>query len=122
MIMKKIIEKWAVSAMYDLEFQRFGRISKKTRKIIFNWQGRILFSIWPSPKERLAVTILTKWYGYTCWEEQLCFFKPQKPQINHTWGEVQDIIRMTGRYRPIRPYQESRASERLAPPEQYLEP
>ena len=95
---------WAVNCLYLNNFTRFARINKKTKKIIFNWQGRILFSIWPSPKERLAVAILTKWYRYTCWEEQLCFFKPQKPQIDHTWGEIQDIIRMTGRYRPIKPY------------------
>ena len=92
-LMKKIIEKWAVNLLYINNFTRFGRINKKRRRIIFTWQGRILFSIFPSRKEMLAVQILEKWYGYTFWEHKPTWCSITKPQIDHTWGEVQDIIR-----------------------------
>lgn len=90
--MLNYIEKWCVKTLYYLEFQRFGRIQKKKKRIIFNWDGIPLFRMFTN-KKNYVLGILISLCGYEVYEEKLNLWKPYKRKINHTWGEWQDIIR-----------------------------
>ncbi len=94
--LKTYIEKWAVATLYNQSFNQYnGRINKKTKKIFFDMFGASLFKNFGNQKQHLAISILVNWYGYKCYEENILipFVKHAPKRIDHTWGEVQDIIR-----------------------------
>lgn len=94
-ILRKI-ELWSIKTLYDLSYNKISRINRKHKKIIFNWQGALLFKHFSLGKERLSYTLLTNICGYGTYEERLCLWFPN-PRPTHTWGEIQDIIR-AGQY------------------------
>ncbi len=91
-ILRKI-ELWAIKTLYDLSYLTISRINRKNKKIIFNCFGAGLFKYFHDPKERLAFTLLRQLCGYEVYQETLCFNIPINNRPNHTWGEIQDIIR-----------------------------
>lgn len=91
-ILRKI-ELWSIKTLYDLSHLTISRINRKNKKIIFNWTGAVMFRQFSDSKERLAITLLRRFLGYKIYEEQLCFWIPIKRRPDHTWGEIQDIIR-----------------------------
>lgn len=96
MSLKQKIHKLCVATLYNHGFnQHGGRINKKRRVIIFDSFCAGLFKSFANPKEKLALSVLINWYGYKCYEYNvLILFVPTPPKkIEHTWGEVQDIIR-----------------------------
>lgn len=96
MNLKQKIHKLAVATLYKQGFnQHHGRINKKRRVIIFDTFGDGLFKAFAGQKERWAIIILINWYGYKCYEHNILvpFVKHPPKRLNHTWGEVQDIIR-----------------------------
>lgn len=104
------IELSIVNYLYKQSFHRFGRINKIKRKIIFGWFEWSMFQSFHSPKEWLVFCILIRFYKYKAYEEQLCLFRPLKPKISHTWGEIQDIIRDANK-RGIKPRLSELSSE-----------
>ena len=92
--LKHLLEKWSVKMLYHHHFTRFGRINKKRKKLIFDFACYGIFQAFFHPKERLAFSILCRWCGYSAWEIRPNFWcKPYVARIEHTWGEIQDIIR-----------------------------
>lgn len=94
--LKQKIHKLCVATLYNHGFNQFhGRINKKRKVIIFDMFGAGLFKAFPNPKTNLALSILINWYGYKCIEHNLLipFVKHPPKRLQHTWGEVQDIIR-----------------------------
>ena len=90
--MRKIIENYCVNQLYLLGFNNFGRLNKKRKRIIFNWNGAPIFRMF-TQKKNYVIWVLITFCGYTVYEEQLNFLKPYKQKIKHSWGEIQDIIR-----------------------------
>lgn len=96
MSIKTYIEKRAVACLYNRGFNQSGRINKKNKKICFEPMFSVIFKHFADPSQKLAITVLIKWYGYGIYEQNLitwCSVKAYKPQMKHTWGEIQDIIR-----------------------------
>jgi len=106
MIMKKKIikgiEKRCVNYLYTNNFMLFGRINKKAKKIIFNWDGIPIFNMFTG-KKNFVLWFLIRFYGYQVYEQRLCLFLPYKAKITHTKGEVLDIIWSYKKIR-IRPF------------------
>lgn len=105
--MKRLIENWCRKVLYLQCFGLLQGFSRHKKRIIFCFMGSGLFkSFHINTKEHIAIIILTKYYGYKTYEQQLYFFGPKPPEkINHTWGEIQDIIRAynTIRVKPVKP-------------------
>lgn len=107
------LEKWAINKLYLLDFHKFGRISRHRRMIIFDFCGSTIWWMFPTFKKWLPMFILERICGWDLYEVKLnlwCY--PIKRRLEHTWGEIQDIIRLNGKHRPIKPLPLSRIWER----------
>ena len=106
------LEKWAINKLYLLDFHKFGRISRHRRMIIFDFCGSKIWFMFPNFKKWLLMFVLNKICGWGLYEASVDFWcRPYKHRLEHTWGEIQDIIRLNGKHRPIKPLPLSRIGE-----------
>lgn len=99
----RAIEKWAINKLYLLDFHTSARINRHSKKIIFQFCFWIIWRQFSTNKERFYFAVLTGICGYKVYERQPNFFNPAPLYPpRHTWGEIQDIIRLNGRFKPIR--------------------
>lgn len=107
------LEKWSINKLYLLDFHKFGRISRHRRMIIWDFCGSNIWWLFPSFKKWLPIMVLDRVCRYSIFEIRPNFLKEFRPpnQIKHTWGEIQDIIRLNGKHRSIKPLPLSRIGE-----------
>ena len=86
------MKKYLINQLYLLGFNNFGRINKKRKRIIFNWDGIPLFRMFTN-KKNYVLWVLVFICKYDIYEQKLNLSIPYKPKIKHTFGEIQDTIR-----------------------------
>jgi hypothetical protein len=64
--MKKRIHNWLVKSLLKSGQFSVGEIDRKKKRIFLGLFGITL--VFLEPKQRLAIAVLIKWYGYKCYE------------------------------------------------------